>query len=1108
MSRKKTRARTERRYFESLETRRMMSVNPAWFESIAYQPPVLSLSADANGSGSVDLADFALLKFNFGSTQATKETGDFDGDGRVSIGDFGILKNTFGDKDDVSEFTWQDETIEKVDNQWIVQLKRSVAETLSGPREAQPFFDDYGMTVLRGLGQVGLIAVETTTDDLFQLQAEFDDSGVVEYFEPDALTEAALIPDDPSFPALWGMTTINAPAAWDISVGDLETVVAVLDTGVDYDHEDLSDNMWVNPFEIAGNGVDDDGNGFTDDRFGYDFQDGDGDPDDDNSHGTHVAGTIAAVGNNGIGVTGVAPNVTLLPVKVLGSDGRGLMSTLASGINYVTRLRNDGVNVRIMNASLGGDSLDFSSVTDAVREAGDSDILLVAAAGNNGRNTDFAPYFPASLTNANVISVANTTSTDTLSGTSNFGVVSVDIGAPGTGVLSTTPNDTYGNRSGTSMATPHVSGAAALLLSVAPNAWIDEVRNQIFDSARPVPALAGNVATGGILEVSGALDGWTGGVALRPHFHLPPQVAGTDADFDGNGPEIELAAELRISADGQTLESRIFMDAMESGSSGTTQATGMSAWETAFVAPHGMKISAINSPTSSSTFFTDMDHEANIVSMPLTDMVHHYEIVGDTNGDDAGIKTGVRVYFRSPDLTMIPLFESSLGICEIPLQPIEFEPPLVRPDDDFDGNGPLMDAFVQLRVNDGDVEGRVHLHAQEWDSGRPRADFTTFDGWSDWQTLFTGNVARVLSPMQTERVFVDTDHLDDILTGDELVSQYIFQGDTDGGVFGGPDNPKVTVLFNDLLVQQPGCGGGAVPLRSHFFIPPAVGGGDLEFDGNGPEIDLFTEVRIGPDGQTLETRVTMSAQETGGGDTMADGVSGWETAYVAPAGQMITSLVSTATTSSLNFLDTDHAADLETMPLGNLVDHYEIVGDTNGEDAGIKTGVRVHYNPVNITVAPTGTIGETRVVSPRARFFAAPNVRPDEEFEGNGPLMDAFVQLRVHAGEVQARIHLHAQEWLSNAPRHDFTTFDGWSAWQSISVGQIPPGRQIKRVLGPMQSTMSYVDTDHGDDVFLGTDTLVAEYQFVGDRDQFIDGTDEPSVRVLFRDLMVELEAV
>ncbi|MFM7137894.1 MAG: S8 family peptidase, partial [Planctomycetota bacterium] len=294
-------------------------------------------------------------------------------------------------------------------------------------------------------------------------------SPIVSYVEPDFVIAPAAIPNDPSFGSLWGLhnigqsggladADIDAPEAWETTTGSRSVVIAVIDTGVDYGHRDLAANAWRNSGEIAGDGVDNDGNGFVDDLFGWDFANRDADPMDDNGHGTHVAGTIGAVGGNGTGVAGVNWQVSIMALKFLTGSGSGSTSGAIGAINYATRMRRDfGVNVVATNNSWGGGGFS-TSLRDAIAAGGRAGILFIAAAGNDGTDNDVEPHYPSNYTDDAVISVAATDRSNRLASFSNFGVTSVDVSAPGVSITSTLPGNRYGSYSGTSMATPHVAG--------------------------------------------------------------------------------------------------------------------------------------------------------------------------------------------------------------------------------------------------------------------------------------------------------------------------------------------------------------------------------------------------------------------------------------------------------------------------------------------------------------------------------------------------------------------------------------------------------------------------------------------------------------------------
>jgi subtilisin family serine protease len=354
-----------------------------------------------------------------------------------------------------------------------------------------------------------LVAVdEPDVDSVPALMSALQDSPSVEVVEPDYVyTLAETRPDDDYYGSLWGMETIQMPRVWDSTTGDDDVVVAIFDTGIDRSHVDLAANIWTNPDEIEGNGIDDDGNVYTDDINGWDFYDDDNDPTDVQQHGTHVAGTIGAIGNNGVGVAGVGWNIRLLPIKFFGYNDSGQLeaytSDAVSGMYYVIALANRGVPVRITNHSWGGSGAS-TLLEDVFRLAGQYGILHVAAAGNGTgveRDNDIYPHYPANYAMTNIIAVANTTSSDGLSGSSYYGATSVDLGAPGEGILSTIPGGGYGYKTGTSMATPHVVGALALLLDMFPGLSWQEARDLLFASVDPVAGLNGYCTTGGRLNV-------------------------------------------------------------------------------------------------------------------------------------------------------------------------------------------------------------------------------------------------------------------------------------------------------------------------------------------------------------------------------------------------------------------------------------------------------------------------------------------------------------------------------------------------------------------------------------------------------------------------------
>lgn len=309
--------------------------------------------------------------------------------------------------------------------------------------------------------------------------------------------------------------------AWDVSTGSTRALVAVIDTGADLSHADLVPNLWKNPKEVRGNKRDDDGNGCVDDIHGCDFINKDGSPQDDNGHGTHVTGIVAAEANNVIGVAGVAWGAKVVVVKALDSQGSGFTSAIAKAIDYVTTLKTKGAPIVAINLSLGGGS--YSRVIyRAVERARNHDILIIAAAGNESSNNDVNPLYPANLALDSVVSVAATDVAGNLASYSNYGAGTVHIAAPGSQIWSTALQSSgyqYRTSSGTSMASPLVSGVVSLIAAANPSLSMLQVRSILLSAVRSLPSLQGYVITGAIVDAHAAVT------AARATLPLP-RIAG------------------------------------------------------------------------------------------------------------------------------------------------------------------------------------------------------------------------------------------------------------------------------------------------------------------------------------------------------------------------------------------------------------------------------------------------------------------------------------------------------------------------------------------------------------------------------------------------------
>ena len=420
-----------------------------------------------------------------------------------------------------------------------------------------------GSELVEGL-RLARMAPEDTLATLKALRSRAD----VVYAEPNFIRQADAVPNDPRYPDLFGLKNgtsgsagTSAESAWDTTTGNQNVVVGVVDSGIDIEHRDLKDNIFVNTGEVPNNNVDDDGNGFIDDVNGWDFINNDRtvfDSANEDFHGTHVAGTIGARGNNSIGVVGVNWNVQIMPLKAIGLTGTNDARLLAA-FSYVRMMRQRGVNLRALNNSYGGQRFS-QSLLDGVRLLHDAGILFIASAGNESLNNDSVAHFPGDFDSPNVISVAASTQFGSFaSNFSNFGGRSVHLIAPGAGILSTTPRgytgpglvaahtepdgSTYSNFSGTSMAAPHVTGAAALACAANSGITLEKLRASILAGIDANSSFFGVVMTSGRLNVNrtvqNALENDSTLPAPAGNFHINlqdgrrVQLAWTESGDDG-----------------------------------------------------------------------------------------------------------------------------------------------------------------------------------------------------------------------------------------------------------------------------------------------------------------------------------------------------------------------------------------------------------------------------------------------------------------------------------------------------------------------------------------------------------------------------------------------
>lgn len=461
--------------------------------------------------------------------------------------------------------------IEAVPGEYVVRLKNQ--SILTQPQQSlSQRLGAFVKSTVPGLNIVVVkMPVMQTTDSAVK---SLNKNSLVAYSEPNYIYRANKVPNDPMYGQLWGMKNIgqkdsdgqvgvagidiDAESAWEITTGNRKTLIAIIDTGVDYNHPDIKDNVWTNVAEANGQaGVDDDANGVIDDIHGYNAITNSGDPMDDHGHGTHCAGTIGGHGNDGVGVVGVNWEANIMGVKFLDKDGSGTLEDAVKAIAYANKM-----GAKVMSNSWGGGGFS-QALMDVIKETDASGSLFVAAAGNDYSNNDANPAYPASYQVPNVISVAAVDNKGMKAGFSNYGKSTVHLGAPGVNILSST-GGAYDSWSGTSMATPHVSGVAALVWGNEEMLTAHEIKARLITTARPVAGLRGKTISGAMLNAFNAVSNTTPAPDMNDPMNWTKAVyeLASKSPYDANTNQT-----FEINADATVTEFSIYFEkfATESG---------------------------------------------------------------------------------------------------------------------------------------------------------------------------------------------------------------------------------------------------------------------------------------------------------------------------------------------------------------------------------------------------------------------------------------------------------------------------------------------------------------------------------------------------------------